>query len=240
MALSGGLISGKIVEEKTNRIVEYLMTTVRPMALITGKILAMILVTFINTAVIAICGVISAQISKNVFGKTAGELMGNFVSGDALSNFSAMNIVLCVAIILLGIFIYGIIAGLFGASVTKMEELQQGMRGYTMILLVAFLTSYATLMIMNSKGFNSFVYFTMYFPLTSSMVMPGAIFIGEASLAGALICIALQAVVACLLLWFVSLVYESVIVSNGEVIKFRQMFNLAMQQLKSKSERRKS
>lgn len=238
IAISAGLISGKVAEEKTNRIVEYLMTNVRPMALITGKILAMLVVTAVNFALVVTCGFISNIISKALFNQGAKSIMGQYLSLDTLSQISAINIVLFVIILLLGIILYGTIAGLFAASVSKMEELQQGMKGYTMMLLAGFLLSYAALMVMSSKGFNSFVYFTMYFPLTSSMVMPGALFLGKAPLVSALICIAILAVTALLAIYFVSLVYENVIVANGEVITPKKMLELAKQSAKEKRSRR--
>ena len=141
---------------------------------------------------------------------------------------------------MLGIFIYGIIAGLFGASVSKMEELQQGMRGYSMLILVAFLLSYASLMVMQDKGFNAFVWFTVFFPFTSSMVMPGAMCLGEVTILGVIACIVIQIVSALILLWFVSLIYEGVIVATGEPIKIGKMFTMAKQKLMLDAERRKS
>ena len=240
IAMSSGLISSKIVEEKANRIVEYLMTTVRPMALVTGKILAMMLVTFINCGVIGICAYISSAVSKKLFGKAAGELLINYVDAETLGNISVPMIILAVVIILLGIFIYGIIAGLFGASVSKMEELQQGMRGYSMLILIAFLLSYGALMVMQDKGLNVFVWFTVFCPFTSSMVMPGAMCLGEVSMAGILACIAIQIVTALVLLWFVSLIYEGVIVATGEPVKFSKMMTMAKQKLMLDAKRRKS
>ena len=240
IAMSSGLISSKIVEEKANRIVEYLMTTVRPMALITGKIMAMMLVTFINCGVVGICAFISSKVAKNLFGKTGADLLTSYVDAETLSNISADRIVLAIIVIMLGIFIYGIIAGLFGASVSKMEELQQGMRGYSMLILVAFLLSYASLMVMQDKGFNAFVWFTVFFPFTSSMVMPGAMCLGEVTILGVIACIVIQIVSALILLWFVSLIYEGVIVATGEPIKIGKMFTMAKQKLMLDAERRKS
>lgn len=234
IAMSSGLISSKVVEEKSNRIVEYLMTTVRPLALVGGKILAMIVVTLINCLTVAICGFASSKISNKIWGVGAGSLMKNYLTVESVKSFSVVNITFCIILIILGVLIFGMLAGLFGSTVTKMEELQQGMKGYTMILLISFLMSYAALMIMSAKGFNPFVYATMYFPLTAPMVMPGAILIGKASLVGMILSVVLLLVVAIIFLWFISLVYESVIMTNGSVVTFKQMLSVAKQRLSGK------
>ena len=48
VSLSGGSIATSIVTEKTTRVVEYLMINVRPMALIVGKILASLVMVFVQ------------------------------------------------------------------------------------------------------------------------------------------------------------------------------------------------
>ena len=234
IALASGLISGKIVEEKSNRIVEYLMTTVRPMALITGKIFAMMVVTLVNCLALAGAGFISSKISSAIWHESASELVGGYFSADTLSRISLPVAILCVAFILIGIMIFGVVAGLFGASVTKMEELQQGMKGYTFMLLISFFLAYGALMVMTSNGTNPFIYFTMFFPLTAPMVMPGAILIGKIGFVAGVISAVIGIVTIVILFWFVSLVYEGVIMSNGSVVTFKSMLSMAKQRLSGK------
>ena len=227
VVFSSGQVSNSLVEEKTNKIVEYLMTSVRPMALILGKICATLTTVTLQLSLTFLCAYISSSASKIIFNVKGSELLSGIFSDSMVSSLSLPNIIACILIILLGIFIYSLIAGLFASTVNKMEELQQSMRVYTLILVISFLGGYFALNMMTVVGFNSFVKFTMLFPFSSVMVLPGAILIGKCSVLTTIIGIVILLITSFLCLWFVSLCYESVIVSNGAPLSFKQMIAIA-------------
>jgi ABC-2 type transport system permease protein len=67
VSLSGGSIATSIVTEKTTRVVEYLMINVRPMALIVGKILASLVMVFVQFAAMGISYFISTLLNTMLF-----------------------------------------------------------------------------------------------------------------------------------------------------------------------------
>lgn len=225
--MSASMVGSKVAEEKTNRVVEYLMTTVRPMALITGKIVAMLLCAVGEVGAILLAGFISTKAAKLMFDVDMAGLFSGFLSTDAIKSLSFINIILCLIIMALGIYIFGLISGLFAASVSKMEELQQGMAACTQLIQIAFFASLAAVELMWTVGINTYVKFIMYFPVTSAFVMPGALFIGKAGIVDALIVIVLQAITALLVQKLVSMIYETIIMMNGSPIKLKQMIQIA-------------
>lgn len=226
--MAASMVATKVVEEKANRVVEYLMTTVRPMALVLGKVVAMLLVTVGEIALIAICGFASNKLSSMALGiENSTDSLAGFLSAEALKSLSVGNVAVCIAMVGVGILIYGLLAGLFGASVSKMEDLQQGLKAYNFIILISFFAAFAACEMMWTVGINGFVNFTLVFPLTSVFIMPGALLIGKASVAMIIAAIALQIVTAVIVLRIVSLIYESIIVMNGNPVTFKQMIAIA-------------
>lgn len=226
--MASSMVSSKVVEEKANRVVEYLMTTVRPMALILGKVVAMLTVTVGEIAVIALAGFASNKLSAMVYGaESSNDLLASFLSTEAIKSLSVGNVIICIVMIGIGILIYGLLAGLFGASVSKMEDLQQGIKAYTFLILVAFFVSLTACEMMWTVGINGFVKFSMVFPFTSVMILPGAILIGKATVSTIVVAIVLQVITAVIVLKFVSMIYESIIVMNGNPVTFKQMLAIA-------------
>ena len=225
--MSANMVSSKIVEEKTNRIVEYLMTTVRPMALILGKIAAMLLVTIGQLLFMLGGALIGKSLAKSLFGYEVSSSMSAIFSGDVVKALSVPNLILCILIIGVGILIYSLISGLFGATVSKMDELQQGMKTFQVILIASFFAAFAAMQMMWTVGINGFVKLTLLFPSTSVFVLPGAILVGKTSAAFTALSIAIMLVTAIAILYFVGLVYESIIVMNGAPLSLKQIIAIA-------------
>lgn len=234
IVLTASMVSNKVVEEKANRIVEYLMTNVRPLALMLGKIVAMLIAGVGEVVLIIVSGYASYLVSEKIWPSEGSSMMSGFLSVDGLKHMGAFNVVLCIIIMIIGVFMYSLIAALFAASVSKMEEVQQGLKIFTIIILVAFLATMIAANLMWSFGINAYVKVIMFVPITSVMLLPGILLIGKAAIFEIIISIALMLVTTVLLLWFVSLIYENVIVMNGSVVSLKTMISMAKDSLDKK------
>lgn len=226
IVMSASLVANKVVEEKANRIVEYLMTTVRPMALMFGKIMAMLVATVGQVLIISGAAVLSKNITDTVIGNGASPDGKSVIPFDVLTGLDVKGYAICILILIIGMIMYGMLSALFAASVSRMEDLQQGMKVYSMIILIAFLVSFAAVNTMLDVGVNGFVDFCVYFPLTSVMVLPGMIIIGKVNLVMVAVSAVIMVVFAVVLLRFVASVYENVIVMNGNPIGVKEMITM--------------
>lgn len=232
--MAANMVSAKIVEEKTNRIVEYLMTTVRPMALLFGKIAAMLLVTVGELSLMLGAALLGKAVAKGVFDYETTDGLSSIFSEEVVKMLTPGRIMICILIIGLGILIYGIISGLFAATVSKMDELQQGMRVFQTVIIVSFLVSVFILIKWMAGGVGETVMnVVLLIPFTSVFLLPGSILIGKASAVLVIAALAIQVLVSIFFLWFVSLVYESIIVMNGEPVSLKQMIQIAKGNFKS-------
>lgn len=255
----GQVVAQSIATEKTSRVMELLLTSVRPLAVVIGKVLAMGLVSFGQFILIGLVGTASMAISApfGMLGK-AFEIANNPEIQNALqqatselgaqttdmqiaeamntlsSTFSVGNIVLIVVIFLLGFIFFSLIAALVGASVSRMEDLQQAMQPYAMIGMLGLYLAYFPV-IFNAESLandeiavNPVQMFSYFFPISSPFALPSAVLLGTLNTAQVIGAIAILAVIVVLVAIVVSKVYEAIILHNGNRIKLGEIFKMAI------------
>ena len=163
----GNTIAQSIAIEKTSRVMELLLTSVRPLAVVIGKVLAMGLVSLAQFILIVAVGAGSMAISApfGIMGQIAPllsnpELLAGGMTnaaaagvdinqfsiaqavGGILEKFTPVNIILIVITFIIGFLFFALLAALVGASVSRMEDLQAAMQPYSLVGLVGFFLAY--------------------------------------------------------------------------------------------------
>ena len=254
----GTLVAQSIANEKTGRVMELLLTSVRPLAVVVGKVLAMGLVSFGQFAFLGIVGAAAFAISAP-FGwmKTAmsgtgaasfGELsslvsagalaegqseLGEFVN-ELSSAFSVGNILLIILVFVLGFLFFALLAALVGASVSRTEDLQQAMQPYALTGVLGMYLAYSPV-IFNAGSLdtgeavtNPVQIFSYYFPISSPFALPSAIMLGTLSPLEITFAVVILAVAVILAAVIVSKVYEAIILHNGSRLKISDIIKLAV------------
>jgi ABC-2 type transport system permease protein len=236
----GQLVAQAIATEKTSRVMETLLTSVRPMAIILGKTLGMGLASFAQFAALMITGFgISAIIAPlgtlgQVFGSVEIPIedvemqMFQTAFEETFSSFNFMSIVWIIAVFLLGFLFYSLIAGLFGATINRIEDLQSALQPLSLIGVVGFMLAYlAPIFNFDSGEINIMQRISYYFPLSSPFALPAAIISGELDTIGILISLLILGIFCVLMLMFVSRVYEAIIMHTGNKVNVKMMFKMA-------------
>lgn len=218
-------IATAIATDKSTRVVEYLLTSVRPLALMFGKVLAMLVAVLAQLISFAIMIFISNKVFSS--GSTNGNALAQFLPQDIFKNLNIINIILCLLMVALGLIFYGILAGIAGATVSKLEEIQEGLTLFTITNLVGVYIGLGAANTMMLSGTNTYVMFSLLFPLSSPFLLPGAILVGKTSMAVVAIAVALQLVFTILLFMFAAKIYEALILHNGNTIKPKDLFKLS-------------
>lgn len=242
ISFSGGNIATSVVTEKSTKVVEYLMINIRPMALLIGKILASLLLVMIQFAAMGISYVLSVVINNIIF--STGEVQvpsEGDISGivEGMAGINPLHILLALLMVIVGILFYGILAGLAGASVSKMEEITEGMKLFQIVMVAgAYLSIALCIMeIMGSSG-DIFHNFCCLFPLSSPFVIPAYLLIGKVNIGIALISTVLMCILTALLLSFTATVYESMIFYQGKTLKLKDIIQIAKERNGGKEEER--
>lgn len=167
----GNAVAQSIAIEKTSRVMELLLTSVRPLAVVIGKVLAMGAVSFGQFLLIIVVGAASIAVSSpfGVIGQispllsnpellsgglsdaaAAGVNLDQFSLAQAINSvvekFTAVNIILIALAFLIGFLFYALLAALVGASVSRMEDLQAAMQPYSLIGVAGFFLAYYPIM----------------------------------------------------------------------------------------------
>ena len=255
----GQLVAQSIATEKTSRVMELLLTSVRPLAVVIGKVLAMGVVSFAHFILIGLVGALSFVISapfgwagkaleiandpeiQQALSQAAGSgalITDEMQIAEAVNEFSAsftpLNIIMIIVIFFLGFLFYSLIAALVGASVSRMEDLQQAMQPYSITGVLGFYLAYFPV-IFNLDAMetgeavsNPVQIFTYFFPISSPFALPSAIMLGTLTTAQSLLGVAVLAAAAVLAAIIVSKVYEAIILHNGSRIKFGDILKMAV------------
>lgn len=224
---SSSQIATSIVSDKSSRVVEYLLTSVKPMAILVGKILAMLCSVLLQIITLIVLFMVSSPISSYITGKESNDILGQIISSDTIKNINPINVIVCLIVITLSFIFFAILAGLAGSTVSRIQEASDSLSIFTLITLVGVYLAIGAAGSMVESGINGFVYFALLFPISSAYILPGAILIGKANLLIALGAIVLQVIFIYVLLRFTTKVYETLILHNGTKIGLKQLFSIS-------------
>ncbi len=242
----GQTVAQSIATEKTSRVMELLLTSIRPLAVVVGKVLAMGVVSLAQFILLALVGAGTFALTAP-FG-IGGELMDMMNSTEVLTGESAMiveaventigsitplHIVLIIVMFILGFLFFALIAALVGASVSRMEDLTAAMQPYSILGVVGLYLAYfpiignAGAIDTGAAAINPVQIFSYYFPLSSPFALPSAMLLGTIDMTQVLIAVLILAVFVVLVAMLVAKVYEAIILHNGNRIKFGDMIKMA-------------
>lgn len=229
ITLNGSSVANAIVTEKSTRVVEYLMINVRPMALIVGKILSCISLTLIQFGAMGVSYLVSTLIQNAVFSKEEiSAAMDAVTILQIFQGVSIVNVIIAVLILLMGVLFFSILAGLAGASVSKMEELAEGMKVYQMIQVIGSYIGIGICVMEMMGGVNPVIINVCgLIPISTPFIVPAMLLTGRMTAGMALIGLVLLTVITVVLYLFTANVYESMIFYNGKVLKFKDILAIS-------------
>lgn len=244
----GNTVAQSIAIEKTSRVMELLLTSVRPLAVVIGKVLAMGLVSICQLILIGTFAS-GAFIISAPFG-IGGEVMEILNSpelqaieenaqiaeavNNTIGNFSVYSFILVFLCFVLGFLFYALLAALVGASISRMEDLQQALQPYSLAGVVGMYLAYFPVIFnvdsieTGAATINPVQIFSYYFPLSSPFALPSALLLGTLSPLQSTIAVLILAVFVVLVAMVVSKVYEGIILHNGNRIKFGDILKMAV------------
>lgn len=233
ISIGGSKVAEQLVTEKTTKVIEYIMTSVKPMALITGKVLAAAASVLFVIGSAVVCLLLSAVLNGVIFPNADGsiaipEVVVSFFNSDIMAGANPLSIVVAVLLLIGGVIFYGFIGGIAGATVSKVEEMAEGMKLYTFTMLIgAYLPMFMMIMSQASAGDWGIVTNIIYLlPLTSVFIVPAYILIGKVTLITGLISLVIMVLAVLLMLVIVSRIFEHLIYYNGSPLKFKDLIKI--------------
>lgn len=217
-----------VVEEKDSRLVELLLVSVKPMALLAGKILAVMAFTFgWLLAMLAgfgvSCGLTAGLMGPGVLQKQLSGLLAAVprVQEDL---WQAAGVLLVLLVSLgLGYLTMSLIGGVAGACCSGMEEAGEA-TGPVMLLTMA---GYLASCVVGAVPSGPVAVFSTLCPVVSIFCAPVQFAGGNVSIWLVLLSWLIQAAVIWGLLTLASRVYAGLIVHRGSRVKLRELMSMA-------------
>jgi len=223
--LSSTQVASSIVVEKSSKVLEYILISVRPLAIIVGKVLAMLAATLLQMIMLLIGLVISNKISVGITGEE-NNVLAQYLSPEILSNLKLVNVIIGLAVAGIGMVLYATLAGLCGATVSRMEEVNECLTVLTVATIVGFYIGIMAASGMMASGMTTFSTFALLFPLSSAFLLPGALLVGRVDLWILLLSVLILIISVMAMFAFVAKVYESLILHNGKRIRMKELFTI--------------
>lgn len=226
--MSASYVIRAVVEEKDSRLVELLLVSVKPMALLAGKILAVMAFTFgWLLAMLAgfgvSCGLTAGLMGPGVLQKQLSGLLAAVprVQEDL---WQAAGVLLVLLVSLgLGYLTMSLIGGVAGACCSGMEEAGEA-TGPVMLLTM---TGYLASCVVGAVPSGPVAVFFTLCPVVSIFCAPVQFAGGNVSFWLVLASWAIQAAVIWGLLTLASRVYAGLIVHRGSRVKLRELMSMA-------------
>ena len=121
------------------------------------------------------------------------------------------------------------LAALAGAAVSKMEEISEGVKIYSFIMIIG---AYLSIFVISSGSYtgDSFVkYLACFLPVSAPFITPGTLLSAHLPVVYGLLVLGILLVSLILLTKFVASVYESMIYYNGSALKIKDIIQISKQ-----------
>jgi ABC-2 type transport system permease protein len=173
-----------VVQEKTSRVMELMVATIKPRALMAGKILGVGAAGLVQVTVWLAMGALTLAYRDQIVG-----LFGASGGGPALPSLSVGEVAIALIFFVLGYFFYASMYAAVGAMVSSEQDTQQVQMPVTLLLIVGIVS--VTAVSGDPRGVTATV-MTML-PFWSALLMPMRYLLGGASLGEVAVSLAILA-----------------------------------------------
>ena len=223
VSMSSSYIITSVTEEKQSKLVENLLVSVRPMALLMGKVIGMMS----YVVLVLVCGAIGSNISnyvmKNVFDITNEEFGGQGFNFSIFKDFGISGGIILLVSIVLAFIAFGTISGLFGSTCNKTEDIQNATGNVMTVSMVCYFAAIASGAIDN----NIVSLVGAIVPPLSFFTAPVAYVTGRISLPLLLLAFVLQIALIVFLVMLSAKSYRNLILSDSTTPKLKTIFKSA-------------
>lgn len=229
LLLYGQTISKSVANEKTSKLMETLLTSVHPYALISGKILAitsMAALQFVSWVLSIILGLFAGNaVAHSLYPDYQNSAVAiiNFLKDNiGESALSIPAVVLGILTFVIGVLFYNILAGLAGCMVSKPEDVSSTQAIFTLPIVISWLICYMA----SFSGRTDILKVARFVPFTAPFSTPIDLMTGTISLAhGALSFLVLLAF-CFLAIVLAGRIYKGLVLYHGQKVNLKMLGNI--------------
>lgn len=234
VSMVGSNVAELIVTEKSTKAMEYILTSVKPMAILVGKVAGSILMVMTMIGAVLASLVVSVIADNLLFTPEGGgfvlpSAITQIIENGTMPGLTPLNMIVIIILFILGYTFYGFLAGIAGATVSKIEEMAEGIKIFTFAMIIgAYLSLFLVMStLIGGSDWGSMTYVVYLLPLSSIFILPQYLLFAKVSLPLVLGAIGVIIIAIILVVLFTNKVYEYMLYSNGAPMKIKDIFGLA-------------
>ena len=228
----GSMILRSVLEEKTSRIIEIIISSVKPTQLMMGKIVGTSLVAFTQILIWTALTLVVSTLVSSIFGVSTSELNSLDVSDaqvnsgiqtffSALFNLPLLNIFIAfVFFFISGLFLYGSLFAAVGAAVDSETDANQFMFPLSMPLIIGL---YVGIFTVSEDPSGTIPTIFSHIPFTSPIVMMMRIPYGV-PIYEQLISLSILVATFFAIVWFAAKIYRVGILMYGQKPSYKDLY----------------
>jgi ABC-2 type transport system permease protein len=200
-------VASGVVEEKASRIVEILLSTISARQLLAGKVIGIGVLGFvqlIGIAAVALAAAIAVDVVDD-----PGRAIG--------------SVLIALAWFVLGFAFYACLFAVAGATISRVEEVQNATTPLTVVILGSFALSFVAI----NDPDGALAQVASIVPPISAMVMPPRIVAGDVAAWEIGLAVALMIAATCALVPIAARLYSNAVLQTGGRIKLREAWRSA-------------
>ncbi|SDH67554.1 ABC-2 type transport system permease protein [Alteribacillus persepolensis] len=152
----GSMIATEVATEKSSRVMELIVSSVNPIVQMFGKLVGIGIVGLVNLASLVAAVIIGFLINDN-------NMLSSILGGAA----DVSLLVYALILIILGYFVYGGMAAMLGALVSRAEEVNQAIQPLIFLAMIAF---FMAIFGLNAPD-NIFIHVLSYIPFFTPQLL---------------------------------------------------------------------
>ncbi|MCI8667916.1 MAG: ABC transporter permease [Lachnospiraceae bacterium] len=209
--LYGQSISKVIVVEKSSKLMETLLTSLQPYAIVFGKIFAMFAIAMVQIVVWTVSGIlgyiVGDKIASSMFSGYENQLyvIIDIFKADSDSAFTLTAVILGILVLVIGFFMYCVMSALFSSGISKAEEVSNGYALFQMVVVVAFLAAY---MIPLMGLSDALVNVMRFIPVTAAFMLPADVIIGSCGILVSAVSLGIMVAATAVMIYFTGKMYK--------------------------------
>lgn len=228
--IHGQTICKEVAVEKTSKLMETMLVSVEPNALILGKT--------VSLTVLAL-GQFFIWVASAVGGMFGGHFLGKALYGDEYKNrilmainflrnnigesaLSPLAIVMSIVVFCFGVFIYFALAAMGGSFVSKPEETANAQGTFVFPMMICWIITY----IASLGGAENVLRICRYIPFTAPFCVPIDVLTGTLGLVGGIIVCVEVTAVALLLIFLAARIYRGLMLHTGQKISLKVIWKV--------------
>ncbi len=221
----GASITKNIVMEKSSKLMDTLLISVKPESLIFGKLTGVLLaglMQFFIWIAMLVGGVIAGVIiSDMVFPNANASVVVFLKSFGSMNLFRPLAVVVAILVLIFGILLYSSLAAFAGAISNTQEQAASNQGIFVMLLVISYL-----LVLTQGADIHTAPVWLFIVPFTAALILPTGLLLGTVSTSIALIGVLALVVLALLLVLFAGRVYKAMALYKGESTSFKKIFKI--------------